>query len=142
MPPGDGPAHSAQFVPLAQLCVAEGKSVWTLHVELVCLNSDGSLFDACLAAAVAALVDSAWPSRRVASPTRAVCSSSPTCPGGWGCVLFPPMRSFSARLPTSRYDAERREVVVAPTATIALALGALPVAATYARLDEYGHPRT
>ena len=54
-----GRASSSGLVPLDQLVVEAGKAVWVLHVDLVCLNSDGALFDAGLAAAVAALRDGA-----------------------------------------------------------------------------------
>jgi exosome complex RNA-binding protein Rrp42 (RNase PH superfamily) len=40
---------------LAQLCVVEGRIVWAVYVEITCLEDDGTLEDAALLAAVAAL---------------------------------------------------------------------------------------
>lgn len=39
------------------LCIAEGRHVWKLNVDVHCLSHEGSLPDACALAAVAALAD-------------------------------------------------------------------------------------
>jgi len=44
------------------LCIQAGKTVWHLHVSLVSLEEDGSLLDACVCAAVAALKSVQLPS--------------------------------------------------------------------------------
>ena len=43
------------LVSLTDLCIAEGKLSWVLHLDIVCLNHDGNILDAGAKAAVAAL---------------------------------------------------------------------------------------
>lgn len=43
------------MVDLEQLCVVAGKIVWSLYVELTCVDDDGAQLDACLLATIAAL---------------------------------------------------------------------------------------
>lgn len=52
--------HQAVF-DKRQLCIAEGKAAWRATVDIYVLDSDGSLLDACLLAAVAALADTKLP---------------------------------------------------------------------------------
>jgi len=40
---------------LSQLCIEEGKSVWVLYMDIVCLDYDGNAYDAALISAVNAL---------------------------------------------------------------------------------------
>jgi len=40
---------------LEELCVEDGKAVWVLYADIVCLNYDGSVFDTALVALCAAL---------------------------------------------------------------------------------------
>jgi exosome complex RNA-binding protein Rrp42 (RNase PH superfamily) len=40
---------------LDELCIAEGKAVWVLYIDMVCLDFDGNLLDACFLSAIAAL---------------------------------------------------------------------------------------
>lgn len=47
--------ESAQCVDLKDLCIAKDKLAWCLYADLVCLDYDGSLMDACLLALVSAL---------------------------------------------------------------------------------------
>ena len=64
-PPGETAQASTQFIAelvnnnividLKKLCIAESKWVWVLHADLICLNLDGGLLDACSIALVAAL---------------------------------------------------------------------------------------
>jgi exosome complex RNA-binding protein Rrp42 (RNase PH superfamily) len=37
------------------LCIKEGKAVWVLHADIVCLNYDGNILDASLLALTTAL---------------------------------------------------------------------------------------
>ena len=40
---------------LSQLCISEGRAVWVLYADMVCLNDDGAVFDAALLSFVSAL---------------------------------------------------------------------------------------
>jgi exosome complex RNA-binding protein Rrp42 (RNase PH superfamily) len=40
---------------LSDLCITEYRAAWELTLELVCMNDEGCLEDACLAAAVSTL---------------------------------------------------------------------------------------
>ena len=42
-------------IDLEQLCVEEGKAVWNIKLDVICLNHDGGCVDACVLAAVGAL---------------------------------------------------------------------------------------
>jgi len=46
---------SSNFVTLQELCIAPGKAAWIAYLDIYCLDADGSLVDAALLAAVAAL---------------------------------------------------------------------------------------
>ncbi len=43
------------IIDLKDLCIQQSKWVWVLHADLLCLNLDGGLLDACVIALVAAL---------------------------------------------------------------------------------------
>jgi exosome complex RNA-binding protein Rrp42 (RNase PH superfamily) len=47
------------------LCIAEGRHVWKLNVDIQCLSHEGSLGDACILAAVSALADVRLPATAV-----------------------------------------------------------------------------
>ncbi|XP_052860096.1 exosome complex component RRP43-like [Anopheles cruzii] len=47
--------NHSRCVDLEQLCITPGKLVWVLYCDLVCLDHDGSVFDAAVTATVAAL---------------------------------------------------------------------------------------
>lgn len=47
------------------LCIAEGRHVWKLNVEIQCLSHEGSLGDACILAAASALADVRLPATAV-----------------------------------------------------------------------------
>ncbi|KAF8065512.1 EXOSC8 [Scenedesmus sp. PABB004] len=49
----------------AALCIAEGQAAWVVYLDLYVLNAAGSLLDACLLAAVAALRDTRLPAVHV-----------------------------------------------------------------------------
>ncbi|KAI8145725.1 exosome component 8-like protein [Fennellomyces sp. T-0311] len=46
---------NSDIFPLESLCIDEGKAVWALYADMVCLNYDGNILDASLLAVVAAL---------------------------------------------------------------------------------------
>lgn len=50
-----------EVLKLSDLCIAEGQAVWVLYLDLYILNAAGSLLDASLLAAVAALQDTRLP---------------------------------------------------------------------------------
>ncbi|CAH2225042.1 exosome complex component RRP43 [Pelobates cultripes] len=64
-PPGDEAQMASQFVAdvidnsqmilKEDLCITNGKLVWVLYCDLICLDYDGNLLDACVCALVAAL---------------------------------------------------------------------------------------
>ncbi|CAG5135188.1 unnamed protein product [Candidula unifasciata] len=43
------------------LCICPGKLVWVLHIDLVCLDYDGNVMDACMVALVSALRNTVLP---------------------------------------------------------------------------------
>ena len=45
----------SKVLDLKDLCIEEGKAVWVLYVDAVCVAYDGNIFDAALAAIMAAL---------------------------------------------------------------------------------------
>lgn len=47
------------------LCIAEGRHVWKLNVDIQCLSHEGSLGDACILAAASALADVKLPATAV-----------------------------------------------------------------------------
>ncbi|KAI9481036.1 MAG: exosome complex component RRP43-like protein [Benjaminiella poitrasii] len=51
--------------PLESLCIEEGKAVWVLYADIVCLNYDGNILDASLLALTAALKDLKLPKAEV-----------------------------------------------------------------------------
>lgn len=46
---------NSECIKLEELCITREKLVWCLYVDLVCLDYDGAVFSACVAALVAAL---------------------------------------------------------------------------------------
>ena len=50
---------------LSDLCVVEGKKVWKLTLDLVCLDYSGNVTDCALLAAIAALMDLKLPVTRI-----------------------------------------------------------------------------
>ncbi|KAG5458400.1 MAG: ribosomal protein S5 domain 2-type protein [Olpidium bornovanus] len=47
----------SRSVDLSKLCIEPGKAVWVLYVDVQCLNYDGNVMDAMLAAATTALIN-------------------------------------------------------------------------------------
>ncbi|KAJ1824307.1 hypothetical protein GGH91_000010 [Coemansia sp. RSA 2671] len=48
---------SAHFLDVTQLCIEEGRAVWSLSADIVCLKHDGNVLDAAVIALGAALED-------------------------------------------------------------------------------------
>lgn len=46
---------TVDIINLDDLCIELNKSVWVLYADIICLNYDGSIMDACLLATMAAL---------------------------------------------------------------------------------------
>jgi len=65
------------------LCIAEGRHVWKLNVDIQCLSHEGSLGDACILAAAAALADVQLPATAVDKDEEVV-----VLPGKGLCALF------------------------------------------------------
>ncbi|KAK4520563.1 uncharacterized protein ATC70_006440 [Mucor velutinosus] len=61
----------SQVFPLEDLCIEEGKAVWVLYADMVCLNYDGNILDASLLALTTALKDLKLPKAHV-SPSLVV----------------------------------------------------------------------
>lgn len=51
-------SRSSHLLPRSSLCIEPGAAVWTLYLDVVCINYDGGLLDATVLAAVAALRNS------------------------------------------------------------------------------------
>ena len=60
---------SGGVLDLEQLCIVEGKAVWNLKLDVVCLNHDGSCTDAALLAVVGALANLRVPATTVIKTT-------------------------------------------------------------------------
>ena len=64
-PPGETAQAATQYMAelvkndlvmeLKNLCIVESKWVWVLHADLLCINLDGGLLDACVIALTAAM---------------------------------------------------------------------------------------
>ena len=72
--------ESSATLPLEQLCIASGQFCWVLYADLTCLNYDGSLPDACLAALLAALRTVRLPEVRVDEEEEKVVRTGGTSP--------------------------------------------------------------
>ncbi|CAG8443540.1 4119_t:CDS:2 [Diversispora eburnea] len=49
------PSEHAQVLNLNTLCIHEGAAVWVLYADIVCVNYDGNVFDACVIGLITAL---------------------------------------------------------------------------------------
>jgi len=56
---------NTQCVKSESLCISPGKLVWVLHIDLVCLDYDGNVMDACTLALMAALKNTSLPEMSV-----------------------------------------------------------------------------
>jgi len=59
-------------VDCSKLCVSAGKLAWILYCDVVCLNLDGNLFDACLLSVMAALAATTLPTVTMDDTTKVV----------------------------------------------------------------------
>ena len=57
--------RSSEMIDLSKLAVIEGRRVWIVYVDIYALNHDGNLIDACMLAAVAALLTAQKPKTEV-----------------------------------------------------------------------------
>ncbi|EXX66291.1 Rrp45p [Rhizophagus irregularis DAOM 197198w] len=48
---------NSKVIDLETLCIEEGKAAWVLFADLVCVNYDGNVFDACVIALMSALMN-------------------------------------------------------------------------------------
>lgn len=46
---------TSEMIDLKQLCISSDNLVWVLHIDMICLDSDGCVQDACVVALSAAL---------------------------------------------------------------------------------------
>lgn len=53
--------ESSQCLLKEDLCIKEEKLVWCLYIDIICLNYDGSVMDACITALTAALLNTKLP---------------------------------------------------------------------------------
>jgi exosome complex component RRP42 len=53
--------RESKLVDLKELCVKEGEKAWFISIDIVTVNDDGNLLDACGLAALAALQDAKFP---------------------------------------------------------------------------------
>ncbi|KAG8584979.1 hypothetical protein GDO81_004851 [Engystomops pustulosus] len=60
---------NSQIIQKEDLCIAKGKLAWVLHCDLICLDYDGNLLDACVIALVAALRNVRLPSVQISEDT-------------------------------------------------------------------------
>ncbi|CAO3677283.1 unnamed protein product [Umbelopsis ramanniana] len=67
--------ETCQILDLSELCIEEGKAVWTLYADIVCINYDGNILDASLLALICALKDLSLPKATVL-PTSIVQANS------------------------------------------------------------------
>ena len=65
-----------ELLDVKQLCISPGKLCWVLYEDITCLNYDGSLQQACLAALVTALRNLRLPSVEISEETQRVVRSS------------------------------------------------------------------
>jgi len=63
---------SSKALNLKQLCMSKGQAAWMLYVDIFCLAADGGIFDAALAAAVAALSSVKLPRVKLSEDGRVV----------------------------------------------------------------------
>lgn len=104
--------HRSKVLPTKSLCIHPGKSVWVLYVDATCINYDGNVFDAALAAMVAALKNS----KRQRTPD----------------VLF---LTLAARLPKAVYHEETGQTLCSRKVTIPLQLTQTPVSSSFGIFD-------
>uniref|UniRef100_V9L3G1 Ribosomal RNA-processing protein 43 n=1 Tax=Callorhinchus milii TaxID=7868 RepID=V9L3G1_CALMI len=60
---------SSQFLQKEDLCIEKGKLVWVVYCDMMCLDYDGNLLDACIIALLAALKNVQLPSVSISVET-------------------------------------------------------------------------
>lgn len=86
----------SECVKLEDLCICAGKLVWVLHIDLVCLDYDGNVMDACTLALISALKNTSLPAVTVDEDTGDIktdpTSLSPlpvaSCPVSTSFIIF------------------------------------------------------
>ncbi|XP_059153266.1 exosome complex component RRP43-like [Physella acuta] len=86
----------SQCVLLENLCICPGKLVWVLYIDMVCLDYDGNLMDACTLALMAALKNTSLPLVTVdedsgeikTDPTSHTSLSMSCCPVSTSFIIF------------------------------------------------------
>lgn len=58
----DRAVRESRCMDTKKLCITKGEKVWMVNVDITVINDDGSLFDACSLAAMAAIKDTKLPS--------------------------------------------------------------------------------
>ncbi|XP_068187657.1 exosome complex component RRP43 [Antennarius striatus] len=61
--------ESAEIIQTEDLCIDRGKLCWVLYCDLMCLDYDGNVLDACVIALLAALKDTQLPEVTISSET-------------------------------------------------------------------------
>lgn len=54
--------QNSNCLDLKDLCIVQDHLAWVLYLDIICLNQDGNLLDACIAASIAALKVTELPS--------------------------------------------------------------------------------
>ncbi len=57
--------RESKMVPVDKLCITPGEKVWVLYLDFHIVDYDGNLFDACSAAALAALLTTKVPAKKI-----------------------------------------------------------------------------
>ncbi|KAM3934378.1 exosome complex component RRP43 [Leptodactylus fuscus] len=61
--------ENSQIIQKEDLCISSGKLAWVLYCDLICLDYDGNLLDACVCALVAALRNVQLPAVKISEET-------------------------------------------------------------------------
>ncbi|PIK47576.1 putative exosome complex component RRP43 [Apostichopus japonicus] len=77
----DNIVKSSKLINLESLCIAEGTLCWVLHCDMICLDYEGNVVDACLLSLLAALKNVLLPDVRIVEDSGlAVTSEKSTIP--------------------------------------------------------------
>jgi len=109
-------------IDLQHLCISPDNLVWVLHADMICLDFDGSVGDACVTALVAAL------------KTGIVFLSFHPCL--YYFISTVTISSVAVKLPQVDYDVETKKIVVDDTIRKPLKVDCSPVSSTYAMFEE------
>ncbi|CAD6579550.1 MAG: hypothetical protein TREMPRED_002516 [Tremellales sp. Tagirdzhanova-0007] len=98
---------SSRTLPPQRLCISPGKAVWTIYIDVVCINYDGNAFDAAVLAVMSALKNR--DSENAHSPVLAMI----------------------ARLPRATFDDETGRTTCSRDETFPLPLDRFPLSASF-----------